>query len=256
MSATSWSAASPASSRAPTSSPPASTSFPPCAPGTSADSTGARAARRRTRRPSGARPRRSDDPRRSRCSNSRSPKGELKIVPEPAGTRGGYDDLRRAASREPIGQGLRPSVASLGDLARMLAALDREHDRPALAQLRRSRELERGLSIATASDSPPALANQRVQQLLTAIASETQMHPSMLSAFVPDNHGGITRDSSSFDCLQHLGASVSRLLSRLVGGWSRRRVRYRSCAVLRRISHNRRRTDTRRCGFTRLRGCP
>jgi hypothetical protein len=27
--------------------------------------------------------------------------GELKIVPEPAGTRGGYDDLRRAASREP-----------------------------------------------------------------------------------------------------------------------------------------------------------
>src|ERR1700676_4106683 len=28
--------------------------------------------------------------------------GELKIVPEPTGTRG-YDDLRRAASREPLG---------------------------------------------------------------------------------------------------------------------------------------------------------
>jgi transcriptional regulator with XRE-family HTH domain len=74
-----------------------------------------------------------------------SPMGELKIVPEPAGTRGGYDDLRRAAGREPIGKGLRPSVASTGDLARMLAALDREHDRPALTQLRQLAELERGL---------------------------------------------------------------------------------------------------------------
>jgi transcriptional regulator with XRE-family HTH domain len=74
-----------------------------------------------------------------------SPKGELKIVAEPAGTRGGYDDLRRAASREPIGKGLRPSVASIGDLARMLAALDREHDQPALTQLRQLAELERGL---------------------------------------------------------------------------------------------------------------
>ena len=45
--------------------------------------------------------------------------GELKIVPEPAGTRGGYDDLRRAATREPLGRGLRPLVASIGDLARM-----------------------------------------------------------------------------------------------------------------------------------------
>lgn len=71
--------------------------------------------------------------------------GELKIVPEPAGTRGGYDDLRRAATREPIGRGLRPSVASIGDLARMVAALGREHDQPALQQLRHLRELERSL---------------------------------------------------------------------------------------------------------------
>jgi hypothetical protein len=71
--------------------------------------------------------------------------GELKIVPEPAGTRGGYDDLRRAATREPIGRGLRPKVASIGDLARMLAALGREHDLPPLQQLRTLAELERSL---------------------------------------------------------------------------------------------------------------
>src|SRR5436190_1147326 len=71
--------------------------------------------------------------------------GELKIVPEPAGTRGGYDDLRRAATREPIGRGLRPRVASIGDLARMLAALGRERDLPPLQQLRTLAELERSL---------------------------------------------------------------------------------------------------------------
>ena len=71
--------------------------------------------------------------------------GELKIVPEPEGTRGGYDDLRRAASREPLGRGLRPSVASIGDLARMAAALGREHDLEPLRQLRTLAELERNL---------------------------------------------------------------------------------------------------------------
>jgi hypothetical protein len=71
--------------------------------------------------------------------------GELKIVPEPAGTRGGYDDVRRAATREPIGRGLRPRVASIGDLARMLAALGREQDVPQLQQLRTLAELERTL---------------------------------------------------------------------------------------------------------------
>jgi hypothetical protein len=76
----------------------------------------------------------------------RSPHGQLKIVPEPAGTRGGYDDLRRAASREPLGRGLRPNVASIGDLARMLAALGREPDRAALQQLRHLRELDRTLT--------------------------------------------------------------------------------------------------------------
>ena len=74
-----------------------------------------------------------------------SPAGELKVVPEPAGTRGGYDDLRRAAAREPIGKGLRPSVASTADLARMLAALGREADMPKLLALRRLQALERML---------------------------------------------------------------------------------------------------------------
>jgi hypothetical protein len=76
--------------------------------------------------------------------------GELKLVPEPVGT-AGYDDLRRGASREPLGRGVRPSVASPGDLARMLAALDREQDREPLQTMRRIIELDRsrhrGLSL-------------------------------------------------------------------------------------------------------------
>jgi transcriptional regulator with XRE-family HTH domain len=72
----------------------------------------------------------------------RSAKGKLKIVPEPAGTRGGYDDLRRAATQEPIGKGLRVTVASTADLARMLAALGRETDLPKLIALRRLQALE------------------------------------------------------------------------------------------------------------------
>jgi hypothetical protein len=72
--------------------------------------------------------------------------GELKVVPEPAGTRG-YDDLRRDASREPLGSGLRPSVASLGDAARMLAALGRDQDLDRVRTLRRVIELERQLGL-------------------------------------------------------------------------------------------------------------
>jgi hypothetical protein len=73
-------------------------------------------------------------------------RGELKVVPLPAGTRG-YDDLRRAAAREPLGSGVRPSVASIGDLGRMLAARGRESDLQRLQPLRRLAELEvrRGL---------------------------------------------------------------------------------------------------------------
>jgi hypothetical protein len=72
----------------------------------------------------------------------RTGKGELKVVPEPAGTRRGYDDLRRGATREHIGQGLRPDVASVPDLARMAAALGREQDLERLRELRRIMEVE------------------------------------------------------------------------------------------------------------------
>jgi hypothetical protein len=71
--------------------------------------------------------------------------GELKLVPEPAGSHG-YDDLRRHASREPLGRGVRPQVASPGDLARLLGALEREHEIPTLLRLRRVIELDRELS--------------------------------------------------------------------------------------------------------------
>jgi hypothetical protein len=71
--------------------------------------------------------------------------GELKLVPEPAGTRG-YDDLRRRADREPLGHGLRPQIASTDDLARMLGALDREQDADRrLLRLRRLMRLEHQL---------------------------------------------------------------------------------------------------------------
>ena len=73
----------------------------------------------------------------------RTTAGELKLVPEPAGTRRGYDDLRKAATQEPIGRGLRLLFASLGDLARMLAALGHAEDVPKLRQLRQLQELER-----------------------------------------------------------------------------------------------------------------
>ena len=63
--------------------------------------------------------------------------GALNIVSAPPGSRRGYTDLRHAASREPIGRGLRPPVASAADLAGMLGALDRDEDRPTILALRR-----------------------------------------------------------------------------------------------------------------------
>jgi hypothetical protein len=77
----------------------------------------------------------------------RSPAGLLRIVPDPAGTRCGYDDLRRKATREPLGQGVRASVASVGDLARMAAALGRARDETVVDQLRHLQELERGIGL-------------------------------------------------------------------------------------------------------------
>jgi hypothetical protein len=73
--------------------------------------------------------------------------GELKVIPTPIGTQG-YDDLRRAAQREPLGRGVRPEVASIGDLARMSTALGTELDLAHVRQLRRLTALERGRSRA------------------------------------------------------------------------------------------------------------
>jgi hypothetical protein len=75
----------------------------------------------------------------------RSDAGEIKIVPEPEGTRG-YDDLRHRADHEPIGEGLRPAVADPGDLVRMLEALGLEHDRFTIETMQRAMEIDRGLS--------------------------------------------------------------------------------------------------------------
>lgn len=70
--------------------------------------------------------------------------GELRVVPEPWGTRG-YDDLRIRTFRENLGRGARPQVASLVDCARMLEASEREPDVERLQRLRRVMELERQL---------------------------------------------------------------------------------------------------------------
>lgn len=69
--------------------------------------------------------------------------GEIKIIPKPTGTRG-YNDLRHRANREPLGHGVRPSVASPGDLVRMLEAVDRQPDPLVLETMRRVLELDRG----------------------------------------------------------------------------------------------------------------
>ena len=97
------------------------------------------------RRPDGSRPVIGRDLADERLLALRTDAGELQIVPLPAGTRG-YDDLRRGATREPLGHGVRPAVASLGDHARMLAALDQDQAVAPLRAVRRLIELEHSLS--------------------------------------------------------------------------------------------------------------
>jgi len=89
--------------------------------------------------------------RRERVLELRTSMGQVKLVAEPAGTRRGFLDLRRGATREPIGAGLRPQVASTEDLARMSAALayelghqpGREAERLRAQEIDHSRELRR-----------------------------------------------------------------------------------------------------------------
>jgi hypothetical protein len=86
-----------------------------------------------------------------RLVRMRTSMGELNLVPEPAGTRRGFEDLRRGATQEHIGEGLRPRVASVADLARMSAAYahelgqepGREAEQLRQLEIERSRELRR-----------------------------------------------------------------------------------------------------------------
>jgi hypothetical protein len=71
--------------------------------------------------------------------------GAVTLVPQPWGTRG-YDDIRIRGNRENLGRGVRPQVASLVDLTRMLEASRRRQDAERLKRLRRLMELERQLS--------------------------------------------------------------------------------------------------------------
>jgi hypothetical protein len=68
--------------------------------------------------------------------------GGLNVVCELAGTRRGFEDLRRGATEEHIGAGLRPRVASVADLARMSAALAHELGREPGREAERMRQLE------------------------------------------------------------------------------------------------------------------
>lgn len=86
------------------------------------------------------------DPQREPVIELTSDYGQIKIVPEPAGTRG-YEDLRVRANRERLGHGVRPSVASPGDLVRMMEALDPQPDPLVLETMRRVLEFERRLTI-------------------------------------------------------------------------------------------------------------
>ncbi len=72
-------------------------------------------------------------------------RGELILEPTPAGT-SGYPDLRRAATREPLGQGIRAPVVSAPDLVRVLSAQERDQDMVLERRLRRALEMERSLA--------------------------------------------------------------------------------------------------------------
>jgi hypothetical protein len=71
--------------------------------------------------------------------------GAVTLVPQPWGTRG-YDDIRIRGNRENLGRGVRPQLASLVDLTRMLEASRRSEDAERLRRLRRLMELDRQLT--------------------------------------------------------------------------------------------------------------
>jgi hypothetical protein len=99
--------------------------------------------------------------------------GVLKIVGSPAGAPNGFVDLRRAATGEHLGHGLRPLVASTGDLARMAAALHRTQDIERLPELRRIMELEADRELTLAA--PSATPSRRLQSGRQAVTRERRV---------------------------------------------------------------------------------
>jgi hypothetical protein len=83
--------------------------------------------------------------------------GELKLVAMPAGVPRGYEALRAGASTEHLGGGLRPEIASTGDLAAMSAALRRDEDLARMPALRRILELEADPAALVTPTPPPVL---------------------------------------------------------------------------------------------------
>jgi hypothetical protein len=86
-----------------------------------------------------------------------TPFGELKLIAAPAGVPRGYDALRAGATSEHLGGGLRPEIASTGDLAAMSAALRRDEDLERMPALRRILELEADPAGLVAPAPPPVL---------------------------------------------------------------------------------------------------
>ena len=73
----------------------------------------------------------------------RVPQGLLRVREVPEGTKG-HRDLRRRADRVHLGGGLRPWVASPGDLVRMMEAQARPEEEDRLEAMRRVVELDQG----------------------------------------------------------------------------------------------------------------
>jgi hypothetical protein len=86
-----------------------------------------------------------------------TPFGELKLIAAPAGVPRGYEALRAGATSEHLGAGLRPEIASTGDLAAMSAALRRDEDLERMPALRRILELEADPAGLVAPAPPPVL---------------------------------------------------------------------------------------------------
>jgi hypothetical protein len=82
---------------------------------------------------------------RAQILNLTTDAGELDITVRPDGT-DGYEDLRRTASRHPLGGGLHIAIASLEDVIRSKTAAGRAKDLAALPQLRAALERRRDTS--------------------------------------------------------------------------------------------------------------